>query len=418
MAVLLFRIAPVFDRFFEGFTRRYERALAFCLRRRLAVAGVLAACLVPAVMAFLHTGEELFPEVDSSDFTVHLRATGGPRVEETERKVDEIEHMITDGHRADFQRPDVGGIPGSGAEGSRLRGRHRGSQRRGRRRQGGANWPPPLPSRTPTNTQGTRPDRNRGRHARLPHPAGDPGSGSGFGAVQRRPVVALGGDLHAQQRPARGLCAHAAALGFRRPAHAGERLREPIAAANFQYRWPTYDFFFETGGMLRRILNAGAVAPVEVQIYGRDNDNRREVARLLNKELSQLASVQDTYLPQGMDLPQLKVNVDRAKAARPGLTETDVVRNVITAPDVQRSDCPELLDRPQVGQPLRHRRAVPRVHGREHPDAGEDPAHCHGQPEARLRRPHGQRRPALGQEGDVSRPPVLRLEDVATIERS
>ena len=43
-----------------------------------------------------------------------------------------------------------------------------------------------------------------------------------------------------------------------------------------------------------------------------------------------LPKVQDTYLPQAMDLPQLRIDVDRIAAIRSGLTETDVIRNVIT----------------------------------------------------------------------------------------
>src|SRR5262249_19343092 len=38
--------------------------------------------------------------VDSSEFTVHLRAPGGPRVEETERQIAQIENMVR-GHKAD-----------------------------------------------------------------------------------------------------------------------------------------------------------------------------------------------------------------------------------------------------------------------------------------------------------------------------
>jgi multidrug efflux pump subunit AcrB len=46
--------------------------------------------------------------------------------------------------------------------------------------------------------------------------------------------------------------------------------------------------------------------------------------------IGDLPRVQDTYLPQGMDLPQLRIMVDRTAAIRSGLTEADVIRNVIT----------------------------------------------------------------------------------------
>src|SRR3954451_24162077 len=51
-----------------------------------------------------------------------------------------------------------------------------------------------------------------------------------------------------------------------------EKLRAAV-----EERYPGDDFFFETGGMIRQILNGGAVAPIEVQVTGRDMDSRRDV---------------------------------------------------------------------------------------------------------------------------------------------
>jgi multidrug efflux pump subunit AcrB len=96
--------------------------------------------------------------------------------------------------------------------------------------------------------------------------------------------------------------------------------------------FPATDFFFESGGMIRRVLNAGAVAPIEVQVRGRDNEVRRDFARRLNSRLSRLAHIQDTYLPQGMALPQIVIQVDRNQAAQQfGFTDLDVMRSVFTA---------------------------------------------------------------------------------------
>src|SRR5262245_4098540 len=47
---LLFGAAPRFDRLFEVFTRGYTRVLEVCLRRKLAVALLLAACVLPALL--------------------------------------------------------------------------------------------------------------------------------------------------------------------------------------------------------------------------------------------------------------------------------------------------------------------------------------------------------------------------------
>ena len=82
LAALLFRIAPAFDRWFERISARYERLLAWTLRRRTIVLALVAVLIVPTYFAFHATGQELFPDVDSSEFTLHMRASGGPRVED------------------------------------------------------------------------------------------------------------------------------------------------------------------------------------------------------------------------------------------------------------------------------------------------------------------------------------------------
>src|SRR5262249_6487588 len=94
VSALLFWFAPTFDRWFERFTKAYERSLYWALKHRTIVLAGIAALLVPAYLCIQATGQELFPDVDSSEFTMHVRASGGPRVEETERQIEQIEKMV------------------------------------------------------------------------------------------------------------------------------------------------------------------------------------------------------------------------------------------------------------------------------------------------------------------------------------
>jgi multidrug efflux pump subunit AcrB len=254
LAVLL-RLARPFDRLFNFCAAGYERALRFCLRRRLAVVALVAAAVLPAVWAFSRVGHELFPEVDSGDFTLHMRAPGGPRVEETERDVERVERIV----REVVPRDDLEMILSNVGLSSR--------------------WSAIY---TPNNGPHAASVRVQLR--------------SGF-AGRRVPTLAY-----------------------------VERLRERLAD-----ELPGHTFFFETGGMIRRILNAGAVAPVEVQVHGRNEADRRDLARRLASRLGRLPHVADAYMPQGMDLPQIVVHVDRARASLLGLTELDVMRGVVTA---------------------------------------------------------------------------------------
>jgi multidrug efflux pump subunit AcrB len=275
LVVLLFWISPLFDRLFTGFTAVYERSLRFCLRRRLAVVAALAACLVGAYLCFYKTGQELFPEVDASEFTIHLRASGGPRVETTENQVAEIEQLV----REVVPPEDLNLMVANVGLSSR--------------------WSAVYTS-------------NNGPHAAFLRVQ----LRSGF-AGRHTPVL----QYVAQMR---------------------KELEE---------RYPQDDFFFETGGMIRRILNSGAVAPIEVQVHGKDEAARRIVARRLDRRLARIPQVKDTYLPQGMDLPQLRIAVDRTQAARLKLTEADVVRNVVAALMSSAQLAPNFWIDPKSGNP-------------------------------------------------------------------
>jgi multidrug efflux pump subunit AcrB len=280
---LLFWIAPAFDRLYEVGARFYERVLRFGLRWRAAIAFLLIAALVPAWWCFKRTGQELFPEVDSSEFTIHLRARGGPRVETTEEQVAEIEEII----RGNAEKNMAPIVPPEDLE---LVLSNIGISSR---------WSAIYTS-------------NNGPHA-------------AFIQVQLR------SGFEGRSTPT--------ALYV-------EALREALAQ-----RYPGDDFFFETGGMIRRILNNGAVAPIEVQVHSRDPVLRRKITRDLDTAISRIAQVKDTYQPQGLDLPQLRIHVDRTKAALLGMTETDVMRNVITALMSSAQLAPNFWIDPKTGNP-------------------------------------------------------------------
>ena len=261
---LLFWVSPRFERLFERLTGIYHRALQFCLRRRLAIVAIVLVSGVFAFGALRQIGQELFPEVDAGEFTIHMRVAGGPRVEQTEREVAAIEKMI----RGEPEK----NIPGVVADED------------------------------------------------LEMILSNVGLSSRWSAIYS---------------PNNG--PHAAAIrvqlrsGFagRRTSTAAyvERLRRRLAV-----EFPGSDFFIESGGMIRRILNADAVAPIEVQIHGRNDEERRAFARKLHSRLSRLPDVKDTYLPQGMELPQLLIKVDRRQAMQQfGFTDLDVMRSVFTA---------------------------------------------------------------------------------------
>ena len=104
------------------------------------------------------------------------------------------------------------------------------------------------------------------------------------------------------------------------------RLRGEIAA-----RYPEVRTFFSSGSMVDAILNTGMPAPIDVQVSSRDLKRTYDVAQDLAGRIRGLDGVGQVYVPQDMNYPALRINIDRVHAGELGLTQKDIVDNVITA---------------------------------------------------------------------------------------
>ena len=83
--------------------------------------------------------------------------------------------------------------------------------------------------------------------------------------------------------------------------------------------------------MVDAILNMGMPAPIDVQVSSPSLPQIFGVAQELAKRIGGLPGVGEVYIPQDMDYPAVRLAVDRIHAAELGLTQKDVVDNVITA---------------------------------------------------------------------------------------
>ena len=96
-------------------------------------------------------------------------------------------------------------------------------------------------------------------------------------------------------------------------------------------QYPEIRAFFSSGSMVDAILNSGMPAPIDVQVSGRSLKETYGIAQGLSSRLRQLPGVGGVYIPQDMDYPAIRLNVDRVHAAELGLTQKQVIDNVITA---------------------------------------------------------------------------------------
>jgi hydrophobic/amphiphilic exporter-1 (mainly G- bacteria), HAE1 family len=105
-----------------------------------------------------------------------------------------------------------------------------------------------------------------------------------------------------------------------------QRMRDRIAR-----ELPELRTYFQSGGLVDSVLNQGMPAPIDIQVSGMDLKADDRVAQGLAREIKALPSVSDVYIPQDLDYPALKVNVNRARASELGLSPKEVIDNLITA---------------------------------------------------------------------------------------
>jgi multidrug efflux pump subunit AcrB len=88
------RVQAQFERGFERFRNGYQGLLQGCMRhRRLFLIGFFGACLLSFALLPL-IGEDFFPSVDSGEFSIHMRAPTGTRIEDTAALCDRVEQDI------------------------------------------------------------------------------------------------------------------------------------------------------------------------------------------------------------------------------------------------------------------------------------------------------------------------------------
>ena len=118
-------------------------------------------------------------------------------------------------------------------------------------------------------------------------------------------------------------------------------LNEPHKLSSFTYmdrvqaamakKFPDIRTFFSSGSLVDAILNTGMPAPIDVQISSPKLPQIYGIAQNLATQIRKIHGVSQVYVPQDMNYPALRLDVDRVHAGELGLTQKNVVDNVITA---------------------------------------------------------------------------------------
>jgi multidrug efflux pump subunit AcrB len=107
--------------------------------------------------------------------------------------------------------------------------------------------------------------------------------------------------------------------------------------------------FFSTGSLVDAVVAMGAPAPIDIQVVGANLDADDRVAQGIAAKLRESPEIADVFMPQDLDYPSLRIDVDRLHAAKLGLTEREVLTNVITSLTSNQMIAPNLWIDPRNG---------------------------------------------------------------------
>ena len=124
-----------------------------------------------------------------------------------------------------------------------------------------------------------------------------------------------------------------------------ERVKRELAA-----QMPELVTYFQSGGMVDAVVNLGLPAPIDVQVAGSNLDRSHATAMGIAERIRRIPGVADVYIPQDMDYPALKLDIDRTRASELGLDQQEVVGNLITALTSNQMIAPSFWVDPKSGQ--------------------------------------------------------------------
>ena len=149
-------------------------------------------------------------------------------------------------------------------------------------------------------------------------------------------------------------------------------------------QYPEIRTFFSSGSMVDAILNMGMPAPIDVQVSSSNLKQSYGIAEDLARQIRQLPGVGEVYIPQDMNYPALRLDVDRVHAGELGLTPEGRGGQRHHRAEFQLDDRAQLLGGPENRERLLPDRAIFRErragHSQFHGPEEHSPARA--QPEA------------------------------------
>ncbi|HWS95479.1 MAG TPA: efflux RND transporter permease subunit, partial [Candidatus Methylomirabilis sp.] len=94
-------------------------------------------------------------------------------------------------------------------------------------------------------------------------------------------------------------------------------------------RFPGVEFFFQPADIVTQILNFGLPAPIDIQVIGADMQANYAIAQQIANRLRHIPGTADVHVQQLLNLPTLRMDIDRNRAAQVGMSSRDVAQSVL-----------------------------------------------------------------------------------------
>jgi multidrug efflux pump subunit AcrB len=133
--------------------------------------------------------------------------------------------------------------------------------------------------------------------------------------------------------------------GKHRPSEEYKKIIRESLADDF----PGTIFYFQTADIVSQVLNFGLSSPIDVQIQDANLERGYATGQRLLGMLKRIPGVVDPRVSQVMDFPTLKIDVDRQRAARFGISQRDVANNMLTSLSGSGQTAPTFFLNPQNG---------------------------------------------------------------------
>ena len=104
-----------------------------------------------------------------------------------------------------------------------------------------------------------------------------------------------------------------------------------LVRERIRHELPELSAYLQTGGLVDSILNQGIPAPLDIQVSSMDLKGAHAIASRIARQVRALPGVSDVLIPQDVDYPALKIDIDRERASELGVSAQEVTDSLITA---------------------------------------------------------------------------------------